>query len=176
VDRLNAAYRAVIDRVAPEIPTGENPAKALAWALWNRVPLLLSAPEGTPAQWLVQSAFARLGKTLAVPSGPHPGLIAATALESRHALGDDLVGLWLGATGPEVTLIDEVLATRVAQIERIAPVDAHDAGWLPAATGDPVVDAMVLWFAACWVACYGALLGELDPGEERVYRTLAREA
>jgi hypothetical protein len=173
VSDLIGACRAVATRVAPEVPTAENPAKGLAWALWNRVPLLLSSPAAVPAQWLAQAAFARLGKTLAVPSGPHPRLLAATAFESRHALGDDLVGLWLGSPGGALALIDEVLATRVAQLECIAPEGSAAGGWLPSPCGDPVVDSLVLWYAASWVATYGALLAELDPGEERVYRALA---
>jgi len=164
-ERLAAALRQVASGADPARPTSENPAKALAWALWQRVPLLVSGRGGAAAQGLVQQAFARVGKTLAVPAGAHGALVASAAFESRHALADDLVALVLGRLGPETELIEEVLATRVAQVERLA----LGAGWLPAADADPVVDAVVLWYAATWVAAYSAILGEIDPADDGVY-------
>ncbi|MBW6455518.1 MAG: hypothetical protein K0A98_06495, partial [Trueperaceae bacterium] len=136
-ERLVAALRQVAAGADPARPTAENPAKALAWALWQRVPLLVSDRAVAAAQGLVQQAFARVGKTLAVPAGAHGALVASAAFEARHALADDLVALVLGRPGPETELIEEVLATRVAQVERLA----LGAGWLPPADADPVVDA-----------------------------------
>jgi hypothetical protein len=164
-ERLVAALRVVADGAAANRPTAENPAKALAWALWQRVPLLVSDRGGAAAQGLVQQAFASVGKLLAVPTGAHGALVAAAAFEGRHALGDDLVALVLGRTGPETDLIEEVLATRVAQVERLR----FDGGWLPPADADPVVDAIVLWYATLWVAAYGAILAGLDPSDDGVY-------
>lgn len=165
VERLGRALATVAAGADPLLPTDRNPAKALAWKLWNRVPLLLSTHGAGAEQGLVQQAFARLGKTLAVPGGEHPLLLAATALEGRHALGDDLVGLWLGDAGSEAHLVEEALASRVAQVEGLRPGD----GWLPPATGESVVDAITIWYAAAWTAAYGALLVELDPADEAVY-------
>lgn len=164
-ERLVGALRRVAAAADPARPTAENPAKALAWALWQRVPLLVSDRAGAAAQGLVQQAFARVGKTLAIPAGAHGVLVASAAFEARHALADDLVALVLGRPGPETALIEEVLATRVAQIERLA----FGEGWLPPADADPVVDAIVLWYAATWVAAYGAILGGLDPTDDGVY-------
>jgi hypothetical protein len=164
-ERLAAALRVVAAGADPARPTAENPAKALAWALWQRVPLLVSDRTGAAAQGLVQQAFARVGKTLAVPAGAHGVLVASAAFEARHALADDIVALVLGRLGPETELIEELLATRVAQVERLA----FGAGWLPPADADPVVDALVLWYAATWVAAYGAILGEVDPNDDGVY-------
>jgi len=164
-ERLVAALRVVASGAAADRPTAENPAKALAWTLWQRVPLLVSDRGGAAAQGLLQQAFARVGKVLAVPTGAHGALVAAAAFEGRHALGDDLVALVLGRTGPETDVIEEVLATRVAQVERLR----FDGGWLPPADPDPVVDAIVLWYAAMWVAAYGALLAGLDPSDDGVY-------
>lgn len=164
-ERLVAALRVVADAAAADRPTAENPAKALAWTLWQRVPLLVSDRGGAAAQGLVQQSFARVGKVLAVPTGAHGALVAAAAFEGRHALGDDLVALVLGRIGPETELIEEVLATRVAQVERLRFGD----GWLPQADADPVVDGIVLWYAATWVAAYGAVLAGLDPSDDGVY-------
>lgn len=168
---LLQAMAVVASAADPRLPTEQNPAKAMAWKLWNRVPLLLSGRGQSAMQGLVQQLFARLGKTLSVPSGEHPLLLATTALEGRHAIGDDLVGLWLGAADAETALVEEALASRVAQVEALR----HGDGWLPAASGEPVVDAMTVWYAAAWVASYGALLVELDPAEEAVY-SQAKEA
>jgi hypothetical protein len=164
-ERLSAALRQVAAAADSARPTAENPAKTLAWALWQRVPLLVSDRTGAAAQGLVQQAFARVGKTLAIPTGAHGALVASAAFEARHALADDLVALLLGRPGPETELIEEVLATRVAQVERLA----FGAGWLPPADADPVVDAVVLWYAATWVAAYGAILGGIDPSDDGVY-------
>lgn len=164
-ERLADALRRVAVAADPARPTAENPAKALAWALWQRVPLLVSDRASAAGQALVQQAFAWVGKTLAIPTGAHGALVAAAAFEARHALADDLVALVLGRPGPETTLIEEVLSTRVAQVERLE----LGGGWLPPADADPVVDAIVLWYAATWVAAYGAILGGLDPADDGVY-------
>ena len=165
VGRLASALRRVAAAADPGLPTAENPAKRLAWALWQRVPLLVSERTAAPCQALVQQTFARVGKALAVPTGDHGAAVAAAAFEGRHALADDLVALVIGRRRPDTDLVEEVLATRVAQVERLA----FDDGWLPPATEDPVVDGLVLWYAATWVAAYGALLAELDPAAESVY-------
>lgn len=166
--RLATALRAVAEAADPERPTERNPAKTLAWALWQRVPLLVSGRLAAAAQPLVQQTFARVGKALAIPSGPHGEIVAAAAFEGRHALGDDLVALVLGRGGGETEIVEEVLATRVAQVERLVA----GGGWLPPADADPVVDGVVAWYAATWVAAYGALLVELDPADDGVYGRL----
>lgn len=163
--RLEAAFRTVAEAADPDRPTESNPAKALAWALWQRVPLLVSDRETAAAQALVQQTFARVGKSLAVPSGAHGALVAAAAFEGRHALGDDLVALVLGRAEGDTALVEELLAPRVAQVERLV----SGGGWLPPADPDPVVDGLVAWYAATWVAAYGALLVELDPADDGVY-------
>lgn len=163
--RLEEAFRTVAAAADPDRPTETNPAKALAWALWQRVPLLVSDREAAAAQPLVQQTFARVGKALAIPSGAHGALVAAAAFEGRHALADDLVALVLGRDRGETVVLTEVLSTRVAQVERLVA----GGGWLPPADADPVVDGLVAWYAATWVAAYGALLVELDPTDDGVY-------
>jgi hypothetical protein len=157
--------RLVAAAADPTLATDENPAKRLAWALWQRVPLLVSERGAAAGQPLVQQTFARVGKALAVPTGDHGALVAAAAFEGRHALADDLVALVVGRRLAETDLIEEVLSTRVAQVERLTFGD----GWLPPSLEDIVLDAIVLWYAVTWVAAYGALLAELDPADEGVY-------
>jgi hypothetical protein len=157
---------------ATTVPTEINPAKSLAWRLHQRVPLLVTARGGAALQGWVQQVFARVAKTLAVPTGDHPALVAATAFEARHALGDDVVALILGVTDAETDVVTEVLSTRTAQLERLT-LGAE--GW-PEGLGEPVYDAALVAYAATWVAAYGALLGGLDPGDADVYASVRAAA
>ncbi len=174
-DRLedfDARLAAIATACAATVPTELNPAKALAWRLHQRVPLLVTARGGGALQGWVQQVFARVGKTLAVPSGDHAPLVAASAFEARHALGDDLVGLVLGVEDAETRLVAEILATRTAQVERLT---LGSDGW-PEPLLEPVLDATLVAYAATWVAAYGALLGELDPGDPGVYASVRAAA
>jgi hypothetical protein len=169
---FDARLAAIATACAATVPTELNPAKALAWRLHQRVPLLVTARAGGALQSWVQQVFARVGKTLAVPTGEHSALVAASAFEARHALGDDLVGLVLGVEDAETRLVTEVLETRTAQVERLT-LGAD--GW-PEPTHEPVFDGALVAYAATWVAAYGALLGELAPGKEGVYASVRAAA
>ncbi len=160
-----ARMRDLAPQLAKDVPTELNPAKRLAWALWNRVPLLLSPRALVPLQALVQQVLARVGKTLSVTAGAHPSAVAAAAFEGRHQLGDDVVGLVLGAEDRELELVREVLATRVAQVENLA----EQVGDPIAGLGDTVAQALVLWYLSVWVAAYLALLHGFDPSDDDVY-------
>lgn len=163
---------AIATACATTVPTELNPAKALAWRLHQRVPLLVTARGGGALQGWVQQVFARVAKTLAVPTGDHAPLVAASAFEARHALGDDLVGLVLGVEDAETQLVGEILATRTAQVERLT-LGAD--GW-PEPVLEPVLDATLVAYAATWVASYGALLAEVDPGDPGVYASVQAAA
>jgi hypothetical protein len=174
-DRLadfDARMAEIATACAATVPTDANPAKALAWRLHQRVPLLITARGGGALQGWVQQVIARVGKTLAVPTGDHSALVAASAFEARHALGDDLVGLVLGVEDAETRLVAEILETRTAQVERLT-LGAD--GW-PEPLLEPVLDAALVAYGATWVAAYGALLNELDPGEEGVYASVRAAA
>jgi hypothetical protein len=152
------------ERLSPDLPTEGNPAKALAWALWGRVPLLLSSRRSAGLPELVQMVFAQVGKSLAVTLGDHPLSVVTGAFEGRHQLGDDAVVLVLDEGDDEVALATEVLSSRVAQVERVAPL--LEGLTVPA---DPVAAAMVYWYISLWVAGYLALLHKLDPADTAVY-------
>ena len=172
-DALSAAehvMQRLVERVAPDVPTNENPAKTHAWALWNRVPLLVSGRAATGLQLLVQQTFARVGKSLTVTSGPHASGFVAGAFEGKHRLGDDVVGLVVGPEDDETALAREVLATRVAQVEHLEPPADLE---LPA---DPVAGSLVRWYYATWTAAYLARLHEEDAAEADVYRAVRETA
>lgn len=162
--------RELVPRLAPSVPTEINPAKQLAWTLWNRVPLLLSARPRAPLQALLQQVFARVGKALVIPTGEHPAAVVAGAFEGRHQLGDDVVGLVIGDDGGELPLVREVLTTRVAQLERLALPDGVSR------PEDSVAQGLTLWYLASWVAAYGAILHDETPGESEVYEAVRDSA
>lgn len=164
--------KALLPRLGPETPTEDNPAKAIAWTLWNRVPLLVSSRSRAGLQPLLQQVLARVGKTLAIPTGAHPTAVVAGAFEGRHQLGDDVVAVILGAEDREVSLVGEVLSTRVAQIENLAA----RAGDALQGIEDPVAEALALWYLTAWVAAYLALLHHFDPGEADVYQRVRNSA
>lgn len=160
-----AAMATLVTRVVPDVPTNENPAKTQAWALWNRVPLLVSGRSAAGLQTLVQQTFARVGKSLTVTSGPHSSGFVAGAFEGRHRLGDDIVALVVGPEDDETALVREILSTRIAQTDHLEPpADVT----LPA---DPVAAALVRWNYATWTAAYLARLHDEDADEAQVYRT-----
>lgn len=162
----------LLPRLGPDVPTERNPAKTVAWTLWNRVPLLITSRTRAPLQPLIQQLLARVGKTLAITTGTHPAGVVSGAFEGRHQLGDDMVGLVLGPEDREVALVREVLGTRVAQVESLA---AH-AGDPLAGLEDAVGEALVVWYLSAWVAGYLALLHDFDPGESAVYRQVRDSA
>lgn len=167
-----AALKALVARCGPQVPTDRNPAKTLAWTLWNRVPLLLSTRSRAGLQPLVQQVLARVGKSLAIPTGEHPTGVVAGAFEARHRLGDDVVGLVLGPEDRELALVREVLGTRVAQIESLRE---HGGAALDGIE-DRVAEALVLWYLSAWVAAYLALLQRLDPADHDVYQRVRDSA
>jgi hypothetical protein len=173
IQEFDAAARTVAERCGAHSATENNPAKALAWTLWNRVPLLLASRTASSVPALVQRVFARTGKSLAIAVGEHPLEFASGALEGKHAFGDDLLALLIGGNDAELELAREVLSTRVAQVERL---DLSEL--LPAAPADPVATALTLWYLSLWVAAYLAILHGHDPADSGVYleaRTAAEE-
>ncbi len=160
------------ERLGPEVKTAQNPAKTLAWALWNRVPLLLSAKANTGLPEILQRVFARVGKSLAITAGDHPLEVLSGAFEGRHQLGDDVVAIIAGETDEEMRLAEELLSTRIAQVERL---DLPFGG-----VGEDITDAgaktLVLWYVTLWVAAYLALLHQLSPEDSKIYEELAKAA
>lgn len=165
------AERAMLELAAalgPEVETARNPAKLLAWSLWNRVPLILASRRLAGLGELVQRALARVGKALAIDAGLHPLELLAGAFEGRHQLADDVVGLVLGEDDDETRLAQEVLQSRVAQLERLS----LPFGGVGTAPEDAAAHGLVLWYAALWVAGYLATLHQLTPLDSPVYEAL----
>lgn len=163
------ALRRVAEAFGPGVPSEENPAKRAAWRLWNRVPLLLSARGTSNLQPLAQQVFARVGRSLAIPTGGHPSGVVSGAFEGRHAFGDDVVALVLGSADGEVPLASEVLESRIAEVSHLPLPDELV---LP---DDRVAAGVVHWYVLSWVAVYLSLLHEHEPGESPVY-TAVRDA
>jgi hypothetical protein len=171
VAEFEASARVLAERCAAGTNTEQNPAKALAWSLWNRVPILVAGRANSSVPPLIQRVFARTGKSLAISLGEHPLELATGALEGNHALGDDLLALLIGGEDAELGLAREVLSTRVAQVERL---DLGEV--LNQPPSDPVAAAMALWYLSLWVAAYLAILHGHDPADSGVYREVRRAA
>lgn len=163
------AMKALAMTCTADIETERNPAKSLAWTLWNRVPLLLAGREGAGLPELLQRVFARVGKTLAITVGDHPLEVLSGAFEGRHQLGDDVLALVVGPQDEELRLAVEVLGTRVAQVETMS----LPFGGLGETVADPGARALVFWYITMWVSAYLALLHEMNPADSVVYSKLA---
>ncbi len=166
--QAEAVMATLRDQLRPEVETERNPAKTLAWALWNRVPLLVAPKSDAGALNLLQRVFARVGKSLSVSAGEHPLEFLAGAFEGRHNLADDVVGVIVGAEDEEIRLAKEVLETRAAQLEHLR----IPFGGVGEPLADPGARALVLWYAGLWVAAYLAFLHEQSPEDSQVYETL----
>ena len=162
------AMVALRDQLGPQIETERNPAKALAWALWNRVPLLLAPRSDIGALNLLQRVLARVGKSLSINTGDHPLEMLAGAFEGRHNLADDVVGLIVGEEDEEMRLAREVLETRASQLETLT----IPFGGIGAPLDDPGARALVLWYISLWVAAYLAFLHDQSPEDSQVYEAL----
>ncbi len=180
-DALGEAEKVMLslrDKLGPRVHTNENPAKALAWTLWNRVPLIVAARADSGLPGLLQYVFARVGKLLALTAGEHPLGMLAGAFEGRHMLGDDVVALIAGPQDEETRLASEILDTRVAQVERLSlPFGGVGGGTddgIGEAVADPGARALVLWYISLHVAAYVAMLHGLSPEDSSVYSEVSR--
>ena len=167
----NEQMNTLLQMVKPDIETNQNPAKTLAWNLWNRVPLIVSGRQQAGLSKVVQRVLARVGKSLALTTHEHPLEVLTGAFEGRHQLGDDVVGLIVGDEDGEVALSKEVMESRIAQIESLQLPFAGVAK----APEDTGAYNIVVWYLSLWVAAYLALLNKLDPADSPVYET-ARNA
>ncbi len=154
--------------VRPEVETEGNPAKMLAWQLWNRVPILVASRRQAGLAELVQRVLGRVGKSLSISLGAHPLEPLSGAFEGRRQFGDDVVGLLLGTEDDETLLARELLESRVAQVERLT----LPFGGVGEALEDAGAEAIVLWYLALWVAGYLASLHRLEPGDSEIYEAL----
>ncbi len=168
--RAEAVMATLRDGLRPEVETERNPAKMLAWALWNRVPLLIAPKGDAGVLTLLQRVFARVGKSLSVNAGEHPLEFLAGAFEGRHSLADDVVGVVVGAEDEEIGLAKEVLDTRAAQLESLS----IPFGGVSEPLADPGARALVFWYISLWVAAYLAFLHEQSPEDSQVYEALQK--
>lgn len=131
-------------RCAPHVTEG-NPARDLAWSLWERTPLLLAAPEAEalPAAW--QTVLARVGKSLSIAVTGDPLPFVAGAFEGRHEQGDGRLVLVLGDSDPALSIAAEILNTRTDEIIHVPYPVGAEPGYAA---------QLALWYFGVWVAAY----------------------
>ncbi|GGO36531.1 phosphosugar isomerase [Deinococcus humi] len=155
--QADAAMADLAARCAPNIEEN-NPARDLAWSLWGRTPLLLSAPDADALPHAWQQLLARTGKTLAVPLLGDVLPLTCGAFDARHEQGDAKVALLLGDTDPALLLAREILESRIDEIIHVpAPNGAQ---------GYPA--ALALWYFGAWVAAYLAERYDAEPADPAV--------
>ena len=161
---VDGALAAEAERLAPYVPSPENPAKLLAWGLLERIPLWVASDRYPMLAQALQQVFARIAKSLSIAPPPAALEFFITALEARHEQGDPLVAVVLGED-EETRLAKEVLATRVDYLEELEPPK----------TKGPLPEALAYWYRLAWTGYYLALLYRKDPGDHEVLARL-REA
>lgn len=136
------------DRCMPEAGDS-NPARALAWSLWGRAPLLL-APAGEGAlieAW--QGLLARVGKVLSIPLEHAPLYSLTGAFEAHHERGDGRLALILGEEDAEMTLCREILETRIDEVALVGYPLGTDGS-----VSNGYAGTLALWYFGAWVAAY----------------------
>ena len=134
---------ALAEKCAPE-REDDNPARELAWTLWQRTPLLLAAPEDSALVQVWQHLLARVGKLLSIPVELEPLYVLTGAFEAQHEKGDGKVALILGDETPELLLAREVLETRIDEVVGV-PFPEGSSGY---------PGALALWYFGVWVSAY----------------------
>ena len=157
------------EKCAPE-REDDNPARELAWSLWQRTPLLLAAPEDSALVGVWQQLLARVGKLLSIPVETEPLYVLTGAFEAQHEKGDSKVALILGDETPELLLAREVLETRIDEVIQVP--------FLQGSSGYP--GALALWYFGAWVSAYLAerqgVNSEDSPALREVLKELSSEA
>lgn len=143
--KANQLLADLAEQCGPE--AGEkSPARQLAWSLWDRVPLLLTATDTPGLLYAWQSLLARIGKMPALPVLGDPLPFVSGAFEAKHESGDGRVVLLLGDLDPRLELAQEILESRTDETIHI-----------PATTSsDTLAGQLSLWYFGAWVAAYVA--------------------
>lgn len=160
-EEAQAADQALADlasRCAPHITEG-NPARDLAWKLWNRVPLLLAAADAEALLAAWQAALARVAKAFAVPLLGDPLPLVTGAFEAQHERGDGRIALLLGDADPTLLIAKEVLESRIDEVVHVPYPDGVESGY---------AGQLALWYFGMWVAAYLAENSEQSPADNAV--------
>lgn len=160
-EEAQAADQALADlatRCAPHITEG-NPARELAWKLWNRVPLLLAGAEAEALLTVWQTALARVGKALSVPVLGDALAVVTGAFEAQHERGDGRIAVVLGDVDPALLIVQEVLESRIDELVNVPYPNGTEGGY---------AGQLALWYFGLWVAAYLAENYKQSPADSAV--------
>ncbi|WP_456409788.1 SIS domain-containing protein [Oceanithermus sp.] len=163
--RVDRALEALAGRLAPEVPTEDNPAKFFAWNLVERTPIWVVSERYVGLAAALQQTFARVAGSLSI--APPPGSLEffITALEARHEQGDPLAAVVVG-DDERTRLAVEILETRVDTVLELPEPPAE--GLVP--------EMMAAWYFTAWASYYLAVLYGRDPSDAEVLVRLREEA
>ena len=163
--RVDAALSELAGKLAPEVPTEDNPAKFFAWNLLERMPLWVVSERYAGLAAALQQTFARVAGSISI--APPPGSLEffITALEARHEQGDPLAAVIVGED-ERTRLALEILETRVDTVLELPHLPAE--GLIP--------EMLAAWYFVAWAAYYLAILYGRDPADAEVLARLREEA
>lgn len=143
----------------------QNPARDLAWKIWNRIPLLIPE-EGSEVLTLAwQGLLARVAKVPSIPVQGDTLAVLSGMFEGRHEFSDGKLALLLDADEGEnssfsMRITAELLKTRTDEVIAI-PCPVH--------TSHSINKRLSFWYFGLWVAAYLAQCYEQDPHDHPVW-------
>lgn len=140
-------------QLLPEIPTADNPAKALAWSCFDYQPIFVVSPRYRGLAQASQQLWTRITKLPSFTTPPAAAEFLLLAFESRHEQGDPYAVVILG-DDPELNLVVEIARSRTGAVFR-----------LPSPPGNDLEQALGYWYRLAWTAYYTALIQRADPGD-----------
>lgn len=151
----------------------DNPARQLAWQLWDRVPLLLASTdaEALPVAW--QALLARIGKSLSIAALGDPLPLVTGAFEAQHEKGDGRLAIILGDSDSRLQLAREVLESRIDEVVHLPYLTLENA--VDSETTPLYAQQLAMWYLGAWVAAYLAERYQQSAGDPPMLAKVQQE-
>ncbi|RDI94717.1 mannose-6-phosphate isomerase [Meiothermus sp. QL-1] len=161
--RIDQALLRERERLRPEVGLDKNPAKFLAYALLERIPLWVVPERYLGLAQALQQVFGRIGKSLSITPPPSALEFFVTSLEARHEQGDPIAAVLLG-DDERKRYAQEILESRVDILIELPEPEAEGT----------LAKALCYWYRLAWASYYLALLYGVEPGDTAALHALRR--